>query len=156
MTGHGLAAYRDESLYLVGTTFSSQYSSSFYPDFPLCEDGIDDYFIDSSWALNDVGEMPYISRFSIIALNVGIDDSPAERRSFLVWPNPSSSFVWMSSNVKGEGVILNVFAQDGRLVLSRQMYSQSEVLDITNWPSALYVIEVISGDGAQHTSFIKL
>ena len=153
MTGHGLAAFQDESLYLVGTTFSSQYSSSFYPDFPLCDPGGDAYYLDSSWTINDVGEMPYISRFSISAINVGVDESVANDKLAIVWPNPTGSHVWIALNEENKAVL--TISDMGGKAFHRQDIQRLTQFDMSHLAPGVYFFELRSEDSIQRFRIVR-
>lgn len=153
MTGHGLATQRDESLYLVGTTFTAQYEDGLsFDDFPLCDPGDPAYFLEYTYFPANRSEYPYISRFAIDALTVGLNEVP--RPDLSAWPNPTTSDVWFDPDLHGE-VNVTVFSLGGESLLTCTL-TGSEPVNLAGLPSGMYILQVVNSANVQRFTVIKV
>jgi hypothetical protein len=58
---------------------------------------------------------------------------------FSVFPNPSSDFVTIET-IQGNAERIEIFNINGSMVYSSVFADKTEVVDVRNWPSGIYVL----------------
>jgi hypothetical protein len=96
-----------------------------------------DYFTgsDDSYLLSDVSKLYF-------DLNVSVEESQLPMQGkLLVSPNPANNSIMILGIPEVQGR-LSVYSMDGSMVISRQISSDHETLDISNLPQGLYLVNV--------------
>ncbi len=94
--------------------------------------------------------------FSKSALLTGVTSveliSQEEIPSVSIFPNPSTDIL----KLKGDPVMsIRVFDTNGKVYLSKKMEADQQIVDISNFPSAIYFIEMKTAKGNIVSRFIK-
>ncbi|NNE56270.1 MAG: T9SS type A sorting domain-containing protein, partial [Flavobacteriales bacterium] len=81
-----------------------------------------------------------------------------EESQFLVYPNPSSDYLRISTNKPRLGLEAKVFTSDGSLVDHFSIIAQDteSVLDIRDYPAGIYVVQIANGDRPHSFTFEKI
>ena len=95
---------------------------------------------------------------STASLVVGVDELESQLGGLRVYPNPSTNELWMLwPDVKGN-TSLQVFALDGREVLSQSVVLNGEALAVADWETVLpgaYLLQVQQGDRTLRVQVVK-
>lgn len=95
---------------------------------------------------------------STASLVVGVDELENQLGALRAYPNPSTNALWMLwPDAKGNASV-QVFALDGREVLSRSVVLNGEALALEGWDSLLpgaYLLQVQQGDHILRVQVVK-
>jgi hypothetical protein len=69
-----------------------------------------------------------------------------------IYPNPSVGFITIENN---ENATIRLFDMNGKLVLTRQLYSGENQVDISLLNNGMYIAKVISPKNIKTTKIIK-
>jgi hypothetical protein len=78
--------------------------------------------------------------------NIGIDDP--ENKSIKLYPNPADAIITIETERGAE--VMEMFDVSGRGVLHSSLSSPKETIDISHFPSGVYVVAVTLRDGSVH------
>ena len=73
----------------------------------------------------------------------------------LLYPNPTTSVMYVQSDLKGSGALLEVYDVQGRLVFSKTNPNKIESLSINHWEKGLYIVRVSYDDYSTTATVLK-
>lgn len=73
----------------------------------------------------------------------------------LLYPNPTTSVMYVQSDLKGSGALLEVYDVQGRLVFSKTNPNKIESLSINHWEKGLYIVRVSNDDYSTTATVLK-
>lgn len=148
-----IAAFRDEKVYIVGSTFSLP--NTFPWDYPVGG------FIDTLKS-NQFAACGFIARFGLTSLATGIfeEQNQISTGNILVFPNPSSgNFTVQTTGLKGENIEISVYGLLGQCVLSRKrdnvFGTLQENIDLSATSTGVYFVTVKVGSAIYSQKIIK-
>lgn len=90
-----------------------------------------------------------------VTVKTGITDE-MKSNSLKLYPNPTTGLITLEFNhISEEGEIIEVYNPLGQIILKTQINSQTNLLNLSNYPSGTYYIKTISENGT-HTEKIIL
>ena len=143
--GAGITTYKNQKLYLVGNTHSSNTS------FPLA------HLSNACWQPNNAGgDDCFISRFGLLPIsNVNIADINTNKYNISVFPNPASEKIYVDF---GENKVtnINLFTINGSLIYKDSIKNQkTKEIDISSLPTGVYFLQIIADSFITTKKFIK-
>lgn len=86
---------------------------------------------------------------------IGILEEQMEK-SVNVFPNPSTDQITISSANKNANVQVKLIDLNGKILYEKNHHFQSDLnIDITNFPSGMYLVEVSEGNTVSHNKLVK-
>lgn len=73
--------------------------------------------------------------------------------SLSVSPNPVSSFTWIKSMPETEGNTISIYSLDGRIMKTVSLQPEKTAIDMTDWPSGMYLLKQ---NGISHSESLKI
>lgn len=73
----------------------------------------------------------------------------------LLYPNPATNVMYVQSDLKGSGALLEVYDVQGRLVFSKTNPNKIESLSINHWEKGLYIVRVSYDDYSTTATVLK-
>lgn len=87
----------------------------------------------------------------VVKTCVGLEDIFGDE-ILSVYPNPSTGLFQM---LVKKDILMNVYSIDGRLVQSQRFYPGSQLLNLENENSGIYILQIITADGQYRMKLIK-
>jgi len=147
----GEEAILNDGLYIISYAITPPtiYENTFSGYFP------DNYLYVPCQSLTAYQNAPYWSEFNYIQC-IGLDDISLESFKINIYPNPANDNITLKIDGFSKGLVL-VYDIMGKEVLSKQIGGKETIIDISNFPSGVYIIKAISYNNKQieNGKFIK-
>jgi hypothetical protein len=69
-----------------------------------------------------------------------------------IYPNPATQTIYIAEAILGSKIA--VYTISGQLILSKDMNTQLESIDVSNWASGNYILQITEANGHKMTSKI--
>jgi hypothetical protein len=97
-------------------------------------------------SLESYQESPYWSNFTNIHENcIGIKEIEETNKELFIYPNPARDNINLKIDGFSQGLVF-VYDIMGKEILSKQIIGNETIMDISNFPSGVYIIKAISID----------
>ncbi len=93
--------------------------------------------------------------FNIVTVGTSIDESQTDSPAVTVFPNPSGGKFSIHANWDFQGSLIKVFDLAGNLVLNETVTTDPAIIDLTDFPPAVYLISLTKGQIAFRQKIIK-
>ena len=87
-----------------------------------------------------------------VAIDSKVSDFAVENTT--LYPNPSNGIFYIS-NGSNNAAFVNIFNVTGKLIYSNSNYFENEKIDISNYPSGVYFVEIKTDKSVQTHKFVK-
>ncbi|MEZ4758075.1 MAG: T9SS type A sorting domain-containing protein [Flavobacteriales bacterium] len=91
----------------------------------------------------------------IAVINTGMDEATAGNAALLAWPNPTEGMIVLDTPMHRPGSPITVRDAMGRAVLQFRTSTERTTLELSALPAGIYLVQVGTGQEAQHVRVVK-